>query len=126
MAFYAGKSSTISIAGTSKPLDTMEISIDGEPVDVTNFTSSGWQELLTGGGIRSADITASGPYNGIASGASASDPVTSNVAFILTFAAGPALTVTAQLISVKPSVNVRGAAQVTYTARSTGVPTLSY
>lgn len=126
MAFFAGKTYSISIGASVKPLDKVELSIDGEAVDVTNFLSGGWRELLLGGGVKSVDITASGPYNGVAVGATAGDHVTDNVVFIFTYASGPAITLTAQLDKVSLPIDVKGAGQITYTAKSTGVPTLAY
>lgn len=126
MAFFAGKTYTISIAGTAKPLDKVEVDINGEKVDVTNFSSAGWQELLAGGGIKSVKITASGPYNGVASGATTGDHVTDTVAIICTYSAGPALTISCQLLDVKLPIDVRGAGQISYELESTAAPTLLY
>lgn len=43
---------------------TTDITINGSPVDITNKSSNGWQELLPGAGVRSADISAQGIYDG--------------------------------------------------------------
>ncbi len=40
-----------------------DITINGSPVDITNKSSGGWQELLPGAGVRSCDITGSGVYD---------------------------------------------------------------
>ena len=47
---------------------TNDITINGSPVDITNKSSGGWQELLPGGGVRSCDITAQGLYDKNAAG----------------------------------------------------------
>ena len=40
-----------------------DMTINGAPVDITNKSSEGWQELLPGAGVRSCDISASGIYD---------------------------------------------------------------
>lgn len=40
-----------------------DMTINGAPVDITNKSSGGWQELLAGAGVRSCDITGSGIYD---------------------------------------------------------------
>lgn len=122
---FAGKSASITVGGTAKPLDKFEVSIDGAPIDYTNFTSSGWQ-LLTGG-VKKAKISASGPYNGIASAGSAGDVAGTSVAFVLDFgSSGPSLTITALLSKINASTDVNGIAQISYEADSTGAPTITY
>jgi len=122
---FTGKDASITVGGTAKPLDTFEVSVDGGPIDYTNFTSLGWQALI--GGIKGAKITASGPYNGIASGAAAGDLAGTLVAFVVSFGGtGPTLTFTALLSKVSVSTNVRGVAQINYEADSAAVPTLTY
>lgn len=127
MAFYVGRSASMSIAGTAKPIDTVEFSINGEMVDVTNFTSSGWQELESG--IKKATITASGPYNSIGSGIAQSDFVgaSATMAFDIDSAGAiAALSITGRVSDFKISTDVRGAARANYTIESTGAPTLVY
>jgi TP901-1 family phage major tail protein len=45
-----------------------DITINGNPVDITNKSSQGWQELLPNAGVKSCDITASGIYDTNSSG----------------------------------------------------------
>src|SRR5690554_963152 len=40
------------------------MSINGEPVDITNKDAAGWRGLLDGGGVKSITITADGIYAG--------------------------------------------------------------
>lgn len=47
---------------------TNEVTINGNPVDITNKASAGWQELLPGAGVRSVDITGSGIFDANSSG----------------------------------------------------------
>lgn len=45
---------------------TNDITINGNPVDITSKSSAGWQEMLAGAGVRSTDISASGIYDATA------------------------------------------------------------
>lgn len=42
---------------------TNDLTINGNPVDITNKASQGWQEMLAGAGVRSADISMQGIYD---------------------------------------------------------------
>jgi predicted secreted protein len=125
MAFYAGKGGSISIRTsvgpdvyTSKPLSDWSIDIKTDALDVTNFTSGGWQEILAG--IFSADISASGPYDG-------SSLITQGTAarMKLTVATGMDLVVDVRVNSVKIDHSVKDVAKISYSATSTGVHTFS-
>ena len=127
MAFYPGRSASLSVAGTSKPCDSVEFTIVGEPADTTNFTSTGWQENELG--IKSVKVNASGPYNSIGSGAAQSDFVGASASIIFDIdAAGAvgALTVTGRVTEFKITTDVRGVARANYVIDSTGAPTLTY
>ena len=41
-------------------LKTTQLAINGDPVAITNKDSGGWRELLSGGGVRSVSVAASG------------------------------------------------------------------
>jgi len=45
---------------------TTQMSINGEAVNVTSKESGGWRELLSGGGVRSVSVAASGIFTGSA------------------------------------------------------------
>jgi predicted secreted protein len=45
-------------------LRATDLSINGNPVDITSKSSNGWRELLPDGGIEQVEITASGVYDG--------------------------------------------------------------
>ena len=47
-------------------LKTTQLSINGDPVAITNKDSGGWRELLTGAGVRSVSVAASGIFPGSA------------------------------------------------------------
>lgn len=59
-----GSSGTIysTVAG----LKTTQMSINGDAVAITNKDSGGWRELLSGAGIRSVSVAASGIFTGSA------------------------------------------------------------
>lgn len=45
-------------------LKTTQMSINGDPVSITNKDSGGWRELLSGAGVRSVSVAASGIFTG--------------------------------------------------------------
>ena len=45
-------------------LKTTQLSINGDAVAITNKGSGGWRELLTGAGVRSVSVAASGIFTG--------------------------------------------------------------
>ena len=47
-------------------LRTTQMSVNGESVNVTSKDSGGWRELLSGAGVRSVSVAASGIFTGSA------------------------------------------------------------
>jgi TP901-1 family phage major tail protein len=47
-------------------LRTTQLSVNGEPVNVTSKDSGGWRELLSGAGVRSVSVGGSGIFTGSA------------------------------------------------------------
>ena len=47
-------------------LKTTQLSVNGDPVAITNKDSGGWRELLTGADVRSVSVAASGIFTGSA------------------------------------------------------------
>src|SRR5256885_4285415 len=47
-------------------LKTTQLSINGDAVAITNKGSGGWRELLSGAGVRSVSVAASGIFTGSA------------------------------------------------------------
>ncbi|MDP8995359.1 MAG: phage tail protein [Pseudomonadota bacterium] len=45
---------------------TTQMSVNGEAVNVTSKDSAGWRELLSGAGVRSVSVSASGIFTGSA------------------------------------------------------------
>ena len=52
----------VTVAG----LKTTQLSINGDAVAITNKGSGGWRELLSGAGVRSVSVAASGIFTGTA------------------------------------------------------------
>lgn len=116
MPFYAGKLGSISIDGTAQPLTDWSIDLKSEAIESTNFTSGGYQENEAG--IASADISANGPLGGITG-----EPGDAAVFVLSTGGGGGSFTVTARITSIKVDTSVKGIAQISYTATSTGAIT---
>ena len=45
-------------------LRTTQLAINGEPVVITNKDSGGWQQLLSGAGVRSVSVSGAGVFTG--------------------------------------------------------------
>lgn len=122
MAFFSGKTGSLTVGGTAQPLTDWSIDIKSENIDTTNFGDAGYQTNLAG--IGGAEITASGPYDG-----TAGSTVGTSGNFVLatsTDVGAPSYTVAARISSIKIDVNVKGVAQISYTASSNGTFTITY
>jgi len=72
MAAERGSAFLLKIGDGSSPpgfttvagLKTTQLSINGDPVAITNKGSGGWRELLSGAGVRSVSVAASGIFTG--------------------------------------------------------------
>jgi len=54
------------VFATVAGMRTTQMSVNGEPVNVTSKDSGGWRELLGGAGVRSVSVSASGIFTGSA------------------------------------------------------------
>src|SRR5215213_5813040 len=54
------------VFATVAGMRTTQMSINGEAVNVTSKDSGGWRELLSGAGVRSVSVAASGIFTGSA------------------------------------------------------------
>jgi len=54
------------VFGTVAGMRTTQMSVNGEAVNVTSKDSGGWRELLSGAGVRSVSVAASGIFTGSA------------------------------------------------------------
>jgi TP901-1 family phage major tail protein len=54
------------VFATVAGMRTTQMSVNGEAVNVTSKDSGGWRELLTGAGVRSVSVGASGIFTGSA------------------------------------------------------------
>ena len=59
-----GDGATPQIYDTVAGLRTTQLSINGDTVTVTHKGSGGWRELLSGAGVRSVSVAASGIFTG--------------------------------------------------------------
>lgn len=60
---YIGNGSSPETYTLVSGMRTNDLTINGNPVDITNKSSAGWQELLPGAGVRSCDISAQGIFD---------------------------------------------------------------
>lgn len=60
IAALPDRNSYATVAG----LKTTQLSINGDAVAITNKGSGGWRELLSGAGVRSVSVAASGIFTG--------------------------------------------------------------
>ena len=54
------------VYATVAGMRTTQMSVNGEAVNVTSKASGGWRELLSGAGVRSVSVAASGIFTGSA------------------------------------------------------------
>jgi len=125
MAFFAGKNGTVTI-GTNTPAPVTDWSIDykSDPIETTNFSDGGYASHVYG--IKSCDISASGPYNGTAGGQPGAGAAGVDTLVSFTFdTGGPSFTIEALLSSVKIDQSIKDVAKISYTATSTGAFTIT-
>ena len=61
-----GDGASPAVYSTVAGLKTTQLSINGDAVAITNKGSGGWRELLSGAGVRSVSVAASGIFTGSA------------------------------------------------------------
>lgn len=61
-----GDGASTPVYSTVAGLRTTQLSINGDPVVVTNKGSGGWRELLSGAGVRSVSVSGAGVFTGSA------------------------------------------------------------
>ncbi len=61
-----GNGGEIPVFATVAGMRTTQMSVNGEAVNVTSKDSGGWRELLSGAGVRSISVAASGIFTGSA------------------------------------------------------------
>lgn len=112
-SFAHGKTGSVIVNGSPQPLTDWSVDFKSDAVEVTNFMSEGVTENVAG--IASAEITASGPYDGSASTSPGND-----CTFVLGVG-GAGFTVKARITSVKVDLSVKDVAKISYSATSNGV-----
>ena len=63
MAYYAGKTGFLNIAGVAQPLEEWSLELETEEVEFTNFESFGMKSVL--GGIRGGTVSGSGVMDSV-------------------------------------------------------------
>ena len=61
-----GDGAVVPVYATVAGLRTTQLSINGDPVVITNKGSGGWRELLSGAGVRSVSVSGAGVFTGSA------------------------------------------------------------
>ncbi|HEX8063081.1 MAG TPA: phage major tail protein, TP901-1 family [Allosphingosinicella sp.] len=61
-----GNGASPPVFATVAGMRTTQMSVNGEAVNVTSKDSGGWRELLSGAGVRSVSVSASGIFTGSA------------------------------------------------------------
>lgn len=61
-----GNGASPPVFATIAGMRTTQMSVNGEAVNVTSKDSGGWRELLSGAGVRSVSVAASGIFTGSA------------------------------------------------------------
>ena len=61
-----GNGASPPVFATVAGMRTTQMSVNGEAVNVTSKDSGGWRELLSGAGVRSVSVAASGIFTGSA------------------------------------------------------------
>ena len=115
----AGKIAYVQVGAALYAFSSWEAEITGDQPDVTTFSSQGFRENVDG--VAEANLTLRGPY------APGSMPLTKGVVYNFTLGISPTVSyvVPARVKSIRPNVDVKGAAQVQVMAESTGVFTPS-
>ncbi len=62
-----GDGAATPVYATVAGLRTTQLSVNGDPVVITNKGSGGWRELLSGAGVRSVSVSGAGVFTGSAS-----------------------------------------------------------
>ena len=62
-----GSSGPAPAYATVAGMKTTQLTVNGDPVVITNKDSGGWRELLSGAGVRSVSVSGSGIFTGSAS-----------------------------------------------------------
>lgn len=110
----SGKSGSVQIGASLYAFGAWELEMAGDLPDVTTFSSNGYRENVDG--VAEANLTLRGPY------APGSMPLVKGTVytFSLNVSNSVSFSVPARVKSLRPSVDVKGAAQIQVVAESTG------
>ncbi len=59
-----GNGASPAVYATVAGMRTTQLSINGDPVIITNKGSGGWREILSGAGVRSVSVSGAGVFTG--------------------------------------------------------------
>jgi hypothetical protein len=118
MAFYAGKTGSVTVGAAVWKLSEWTLDFETDIVDVSNFASSGYRENVAG--LTKATITGKGPFD------SGSMALTSGTQYSITLglnSGGVTFVIPARVGKISLATNVEGKPEVSFTAESTGTIT---
>jgi len=115
----AGKTGSVTIGATTFSFGKWEVEVHSKMVPVPNFNGAGAEQYVAG--LYGGKLTVSGPYD------MGNMPFTVGTQYTWSLAlnASVVLSLPAIVDSIKPSVDVEGAAMITITAQSNGTFTPS-
>lgn len=114
MPFYSGKNGSFTIGAEVQKFSDWTIELDSTLVDVTNFSSGGFREKLTG--FIGGKITAKGPYD-----PTMTEPIIGTEGtFILGVGSTYSFTFTGVITKIRYSQDVNDAARIELEAETTG------
>ena len=112
--FIVGKSGSVKIGAVSYSFDKWKVSFHAVLPVITNFTSGGYQALLSG--LVDGTVTISGPYNNTNMGFTVGTTYT----WLLNLTDAVGLSVPAIIESLEPDDAVADSPRISITAKSTG------
>lgn len=112
--YLAGKSASVSVAGTLYRFKKWKLDMKAGVLNVTNFQSGGYREVVPG--IIEASLELEGPYDG------GNMPLTvgTSYAFTLTYSGAINILVTAMVAKIAPDVDVEKEEIIHVTAEVSG------
>lgn len=115
----SGKEGSVAVGGVDYAFGKWSLDIDGDLPDVTNFTSGGCDENVAG--IDGATVSLEGPFK------PGFMPLARGTVYVFTLrvSATATFSISARVKTISPSTDVKDAARIKVTAKSTGVFTPS-
>jgi hypothetical protein len=114
MSILSGTTGHVKIGSTSYAFDKWKLAIKAGAPNVTNFTSSGYKQIVSG--VIAGTLTISGPYNQ----GSMAFSVNTTYTWLLGLDTGVELSVSAKLTSLEVDNNVEDSPRVSIGAETSG------